>query len=164
MSMSSDLRQSPPAKDSQKNISLSMIIFTCPITFEPLKMEGIWIKWLCTVYSVCACYMCDFMAQVQTWAKQQAERIQSTLSALEAEREETQRLLDWISSAEESLNLKEQEPLPEDLELTADLITQHMVIIANNNLFITLNLKKIQFCPHSLSYVISNLYDIRSLH
>ncbi len=86
--------------------------------------------------------MCDFMAQVQTWAKQQAERIQSTLSALEAEREETQRLLDWISSAEESLNLKEQEPLPEDLELTADLITQHMVIIANNNLFITFNLRK----------------------
>uniref|UniRef100_A0A671PV95 Microtubule-actin cross-linking factor 1, isoforms 1/2/3/5-like n=1 Tax=Sinocyclocheilus anshuiensis TaxID=1608454 RepID=A0A671PV95_9TELE len=63
--------------------------------------------------------------EVQTWAKQQAERIQTTLSALEAEREEIQRLLDWISSAEESLNLKEQEPLPEDLELSADLITQH---------------------------------------
>ncbi|XP_016097767.1 microtubule-actin cross-linking factor 1, isoforms 1/2/3/5-like [Sinocyclocheilus grahami] len=63
--------------------------------------------------------------EVQTWAKQQAERIQATLSALEAEREEIQRLLDWISSAEESLNLKEQEPLPEDLELSADLITQH---------------------------------------
>ncbi len=89
------------------------------------------------------CYTCNFMAQVQTWAKQQAERIQSTLSALDAEREEIQRLLDWISSAEESLNLKEQEPLPEDLELTADLITQHTVIIANNNLFITLSLKKI---------------------
>ncbi|XP_016375038.1 dystonin-like [Sinocyclocheilus rhinocerous] len=63
--------------------------------------------------------------EVQTWAKQQAERIQTTLSALEAEREEIQRLLAWISSAEESLNLKEQEPLPEDLELSADLITQH---------------------------------------
>ncbi|XP_026140571.1 microtubule-actin cross-linking factor 1, isoforms 1/2/3/5-like isoform X2 [Carassius auratus] len=63
--------------------------------------------------------------EVQTWAKQQAARIQSTLSALEAEREEIQRLLNWISSAEETLGLKEQEPLPEDLELTADLITQH---------------------------------------
>uniref|UniRef100_A0A672QFS5 EF-hand domain-containing protein n=1 Tax=Sinocyclocheilus grahami TaxID=75366 RepID=A0A672QFS5_SINGR len=76
--------------------------------------------------------------EVQTWAKQQAERIQTTLSALEAEREEIQRLLDWISSAEESLNLKEQELLPEDLELSADLITQHAVLTANNNLF-TLN-------------------------
>ncbi|XP_042627817.1 microtubule-actin cross-linking factor 1, isoforms 1/2/3/5 [Cyprinus carpio] len=63
--------------------------------------------------------------EVQTWAKQQAERIQTTLSALGAEREEIQRLLDWISSAEQTLSLKEQEPLPEDPELTADLITQH---------------------------------------
>ncbi|XP_077061585.1 microtubule-actin cross-linking factor 1, isoforms 6/7 [Siphateles boraxobius] len=63
--------------------------------------------------------------EVQMWAKQQAERIQTTLSALEAEREEVQRLLDWISSTEESLSLKEQEPLPEDLEITAELITQH---------------------------------------
>ncbi|XP_055067802.2 microtubule-actin cross-linking factor 1, isoforms 6/7 isoform X1 [Misgurnus anguillicaudatus] len=63
--------------------------------------------------------------EVQTWAKQQAERIQSMLSALETERDEVQRLLDWISSAAESLNVKEQEPLPEDLELTAELITQH---------------------------------------
>ncbi|XP_016342581.1 microtubule-actin cross-linking factor 1, isoforms 1/2/3/5-like [Sinocyclocheilus anshuiensis] len=69
--------------------------------------------------------------EVQTWAKQQAERIQTTLSALEAEREEIQRLLDWISSAEESLNLKEQEPLPEDLELSADLITQHTDFMRN---------------------------------
>ncbi|XP_065102531.2 microtubule-actin cross-linking factor 1, isoforms 6/7 isoform X2 [Paramisgurnus dabryanus] len=64
--------------------------------------------------------------EVQTWGKQQAERIQSILSALETERDEVQRLLDWISSAEESLNVKEQEPLPEDLELTAELITQHL--------------------------------------
>uniref|UniRef100_A0A8C1P0N8 Uncharacterized protein n=1 Tax=Cyprinus carpio TaxID=7962 RepID=A0A8C1P0N8_CYPCA len=56
--------------------------------------------------------------EVQTWAKQQAERIQTTLSALEAEREEIQRLLDWICSAEETLSLKEQEPLPEDPEHT----------------------------------------------
>lgn len=94
----------------------------------------------CAEVQECDMYMCDFMHQVQMWAKQQAERIQTTLSALEAEREEVQRLLDWISSAEESLNLKEQEPLPEDLELTAELITQHAVLIANNKLFI-LNLK-----------------------
>ncbi|KAF4087940.1 hypothetical protein AMELA_G00077310 [Ameiurus melas] len=63
--------------------------------------------------------------EVQTWAQQQAERIQTALSALEAERKEVQGLLNWISSAEESLNLKDQEPLPDDIEQTAELITQH---------------------------------------
>ncbi|XP_058251804.1 microtubule-actin cross-linking factor 1, isoforms 6/7 isoform X1 [Hemibagrus wyckioides] len=63
--------------------------------------------------------------EVQTWAQQQAERIQAALSALEAERKEVQRLLTWISSAEESLNLRDQEALPDDIEQTAELITQH---------------------------------------
>ncbi|XP_053539137.1 microtubule-actin cross-linking factor 1, isoforms 6/7 [Ictalurus punctatus] len=67
--------------------------------------------------------------EVQTWAQQQAERIQAALSALEAERKEVQGLLNWISSAEESLNLKDQEPLPDDIEQTAELITQHTVFM-----------------------------------
>uniref|UniRef100_A0A6Q2Y549 EF-hand domain-containing protein n=1 Tax=Esox lucius TaxID=8010 RepID=A0A6Q2Y549_ESOLU len=48
--------------------------------------------------------------EVQTWAQQQGQRIQASLSALEAEREEVQQLLDWIFSAEEALNLKDLEP------------------------------------------------------
>lgn len=80
---------------------------------------------------VCLCVRA-FAPQVQTWAQQQAGRIQTVLSALQAEREEVQRLLDWISSAEESLNLKEQEALPEDLEQTAEVITQHNVLMLNN--------------------------------
>lgn len=72
------------------------------------------------------------MTQVQTWAQQQAERIQAVLSALEAERNEVQRLLNWISSAEESLNLREKEPLPDDTEQTAELIAQHTVQILTN--------------------------------
>ncbi|KAA0702847.1 Microtubule-actin cross-linking factor 1 [Triplophysa tibetana] len=63
--------------------------------------------------------------EVQTWAKQQAEKIQSTLSDLETEREELHRLLHWISTSEEFLNAKEQAPFPEDMELTQKLITQH---------------------------------------
>lgn len=73
---------------------------------------------------MCA-YTC--LPQVQTWVQQQAERIQAVLSTLEAERKEVQRLLDWISSAEETLNLRDQEPLPDDIEQTAELITQHTV-------------------------------------
>ena len=66
--------------------------------------------------------------QVQSWALQQGERIQATLSTVEAEREEVQRLLDWICSAEESLNLRDQDPLPEDMEQMEELITQHAVL------------------------------------
>ncbi|XP_076827738.1 microtubule-actin cross-linking factor 1, isoforms 6/7 [Brachyhypopomus gauderio] len=67
--------------------------------------------------------------EVQVWAQQQAERIQTSLSALEAEREELQCLLDWISSAEESLNLREQEPLPDNVEQISELIVQHMIFM-----------------------------------
>lgn len=71
--------------------------------------------------------------QVQTWAQQQAERIQAALSALEAERKEVQRLLNWISAAEESLHLRDQEGLPDEIEQTAELITQHMVQMLTNS-------------------------------
>ncbi|XP_026857479.2 microtubule-actin cross-linking factor 1, isoforms 1/2/3/5 [Electrophorus electricus] len=67
--------------------------------------------------------------EVQTWVHQQAERIQASLSALEAERKEQQCLLDWISSAEESLNLREQEALPDNMEQTAELIAQHTIFM-----------------------------------
>ena len=65
--------------------------------------------------------------QVQSWAQQQGQRIQSGLAALQAEREEVQGLLDWISSAEEALLLREQEPPAETLEINMELIAQHLV-------------------------------------
>ncbi|XP_035274036.1 microtubule-actin cross-linking factor 1 [Anguilla anguilla] len=71
--------------------------------------------------------------EVQTWAQQQGERIQTSLSALEAEREEVQRLLDWISSAEESLTLREQEPLPESMDQAEEAISQHAVFMDELN-------------------------------
>lgn len=67
------------------------------------------------------------LIQVQTWAQQQGQRIQASLSALEVEREKLQRLLDWISSAEEALNLRDQEPPAESIEHNQELIVQHMV-------------------------------------
>lgn len=80
-----------------------------------------------TFYCVCVC-----MTQVQTWAQQQAERIQAALFALETERQEVQHLLNWISSAEETLNLRDQGPLPDDIDKTAELITQHTVQMLTN--------------------------------
>lgn len=66
-------------------------------------------------------------AQVQTWAQQQGQKIQGSLAALEEEREEIQRLLDWISSAEESLTIRDQEPLAESTEQIQEVIEQHLV-------------------------------------
>ncbi|XP_067093521.1 microtubule-actin cross-linking factor 1, isoforms 6/7 [Osmerus mordax] len=65
--------------------------------------------------------------EVQSWAQQQGQRIQAGLAALQAEREEVQRLLDWISSAEEALLLREQEPPAETLEINMELIAQHLI-------------------------------------
>ncbi|XP_030014774.1 microtubule-actin cross-linking factor 1-like [Sphaeramia orbicularis] len=71
--------------------------------------------------------------EVQTWAQQQGQKIQSSLAALEAEKEEVQRLLDWIGSAEEALNLREQEPLPDNTEQNQELIDQHQVFTEELN-------------------------------
>ncbi|KAM4568871.1 microtubule-actin cross-linking factor 1, isoforms 6/7 isoform 2-T4 [Fundulus diaphanus] len=67
--------------------------------------------------------------EVQTWAQQQAQKIQASLAALEAEKEEVQRLLDWIASAEEALILREEEPLSERTEQNQELIEQHTVFM-----------------------------------
>uniref|UniRef100_A0A8C7T9H8 EF-hand domain-containing protein n=1 Tax=Oncorhynchus mykiss TaxID=8022 RepID=A0A8C7T9H8_ONCMY len=71
--------------------------------------------------------------EVQTWAQQQGQRIQASLSALEDERENLQRLLDWISSAEEALDLRDQEPPAESIEHNQELIVQHMVFMEELN-------------------------------
>lgn len=65
--------------------------------------------------------------EVQTWAQQQDQKIEASLAALEAERAEIQRLLDWISSAEESLTIRDQEPLAESTEQIHEVIEQHSV-------------------------------------
>lgn len=65
--------------------------------------------------------------KVQTWGQQQSQKIEASLAALEAEKEEIQRLLDWISSAEEALCLRDQEPLAETTEQNKEQIEQHTV-------------------------------------
>lgn len=68
-----------------------------------------------------------YLSQVEAWARQQSQKIQASLSALDEAKEEVQSLLDWISSAEEALTLRDQEPLPETTEQNQELIEQHMV-------------------------------------
>ncbi|XP_035528024.1 microtubule-actin cross-linking factor 1 [Morone saxatilis] len=71
--------------------------------------------------------------EVQTWAQQQGQKIQASLAAIEAEREEVQRLLDWISSAEEALSLRDQEPPADTTEQNQELIEQHAVFMEELN-------------------------------
>lgn len=68
-----------------------------------------------------------FLIQVQAWARQQGQKIEAGLVALEAESEEVRRLLDWISSAEEALCLTDREPLAETSVQNQELIDQHTV-------------------------------------
>lgn len=72
-----------------------------------------------------SCHIVHF--KVQTWGQQQSQKIEASLAALEAEKEEIQRLLDWISSAEEALSLRDQEPLAETTEQNKELTEQHTV-------------------------------------
>ncbi|XP_063255509.1 microtubule-actin cross-linking factor 1, isoforms 6/7-like [Prinia subflava] len=71
--------------------------------------------------------------EVLSWAQQQGERLRAQAAALAAEREETARLLEWITAAEEALGLRDQEPLPEEAEQLEELSAQHAVFMEELN-------------------------------
>uniref|UniRef100_A0A8D2IVT0 EF-hand domain-containing protein n=1 Tax=Varanus komodoensis TaxID=61221 RepID=A0A8D2IVT0_VARKO len=58
--------------------------------------------------------------EVSGWAQQQDERLQAQMATLAAKQEEVARLFDWVAAAEESLSLRDREPLPEDAEQLED--------------------------------------------
>ncbi|XP_067834415.1 microtubule-actin cross-linking factor 1, isoforms 6/7, partial [Heptranchias perlo] len=67
--------------------------------------------------------------EVMSWASQQDARIQDSLQIQASVREETERLLDWVSAAEESLTLRDQDPLPDEIVQIMELISQHTVFL-----------------------------------
>ncbi|KAM4706250.1 microtubule-actin cross-linking factor 1, isoforms 6/7-like [Rhinophrynus dorsalis] len=71
--------------------------------------------------------------EVVSWAHQQGERIQSQIQTLATEREEVTRLIDWITAAEEALSLRDQEPLPEEMDAMEEIISQHTVFMEELN-------------------------------
>ncbi|KAM4907991.1 microtubule-actin cross-linking factor 1, isoforms 6/7-like [Sylvia borin] len=71
--------------------------------------------------------------EVLSWAQQQGERLRAQAAALAAEREESAQLLDWITAAEEALGLRDQEPLPEEVEQLEELSAQHAVFMEELN-------------------------------
>ncbi|XP_062987463.1 microtubule-actin cross-linking factor 1, isoforms 6/7-like [Elgaria multicarinata webbii] len=71
--------------------------------------------------------------EVLSWVQQQDGRLQAQAASLAAEREELARLFDWITAAEESMSLRDQEPLPEDAEQLEELSSQHAVFMEQLN-------------------------------
>ncbi|XP_048338631.1 microtubule-actin cross-linking factor 1-like [Sphaerodactylus townsendi] len=71
--------------------------------------------------------------EVESWAQQQEERLQAQAASLAAEQEEVARLMDWIAAAEESLSLRDQEPLPEEARQLQELSSQHAVFMEQLN-------------------------------
>ncbi|XP_044309192.1 dystonin-like, partial [Varanus komodoensis] len=67
--------------------------------------------------------------EVSGWAQQQDERLQAQMATLAAKQEEVARLFDWVAAAEESLSLRDREPLPEDAEQLEELSSQHAVFV-----------------------------------
>ncbi|XP_075067641.1 microtubule-actin cross-linking factor 1, isoforms 6/7-like isoform X2 [Mixophyes fleayi] len=67
--------------------------------------------------------------EVMSWARHQGERIHTQIQSLATEREEVARLMDWITAAEEALSLRDQEPLPEEMEALEEIISQHSVFM-----------------------------------
>ncbi|XP_077577043.1 microtubule-actin cross-linking factor 1, isoforms 6/7 isoform X1 [Stigmatopora nigra] len=71
--------------------------------------------------------------EVLTWAHQQNSRIQTNLAVLEEEREQVERLLEWISSAQEALSIRDEEPMLDNIEQNQELIQQHSVFMEELN-------------------------------
>ncbi|XP_025031772.1 microtubule-actin cross-linking factor 1 [Python bivittatus] len=85
----------------------------------------------------------DAMGTIQSWvalaksrfqqlrgrAQRQEQRLRAHAAALAAGREELERLSDWVMAAEESLSLRDQEPLPEDAGQLEELWCQHTVFM-----------------------------------
>lgn len=66
--------------------------------------------------------------QVQAWARQHQQRLAGALSELLATQELLEGLLGWLQWAETTLNEKDQEALPQELEEVKALIAQHQVL------------------------------------
>ncbi|XP_053916555.1 microtubule-actin cross-linking factor 1, isoforms 6/7-like [Cuculus canorus] len=71
--------------------------------------------------------------EVQRWSQQEAERLRARAAAHAAEREELSQLLDWIAAAEEALELRQREALPQELQELQELSAQHAVFVEELN-------------------------------
>ncbi|XP_029140210.1 epiplakin [Protobothrops mucrosquamatus] len=67
--------------------------------------------------------------QLCNQVQQQEQRLQAQAASLAAGQETVERLRDWITATEETLSLRDQEPLPEDAGQLEELRCQHTVFM-----------------------------------
>lgn len=67
------------------------------------------------------------LLQVQAWARQHQQRLATALSELVANQELLENLLTWLQWAENNINDKDQELLPQEIEEVKSLIAEHQV-------------------------------------
>lgn len=67
------------------------------------------------------------LPQLCNQVQQLEQRLQAQAASLAADQETVERLSDWITATEETLSLRDQEPLPEDARQLEELRCQHTV-------------------------------------
>ncbi|XP_032078255.1 microtubule-actin cross-linking factor 1-like [Thamnophis elegans] len=67
--------------------------------------------------------------QLCSQVQQQEQRLKGQAASLAANQEEAERLSAWITAAQESLRLRDQEPLPEDKRQLEEIGCQHVVFM-----------------------------------
>ena len=73
------------------------------------------------------CFGIGLVLQVQAWARQHQQRLSAALSELQTTQELVENLLGWLQWAETTLNTKDKEPMPQELEEVKGLIAEHQV-------------------------------------
>lgn len=68
------------------------------------------------------------MFKVLTWAKQHHQRLAVALDDLITKKELLESLLTWLQWAEATLNEKDKEDIPEEIDEVKALIAEHQVI------------------------------------
>lgn len=64
---------------------------------------------------------------MQAWARQHQQRLAAALSEVQSTQELVENLLAWLQWAETTLNTKDKEPMPQEIEEVKALIAEHQV-------------------------------------
>ncbi|KAK1156790.1 microtubule-actin cross-linking factor 1-like, partial [Acipenser oxyrinchus oxyrinchus] len=67
--------------------------------------------------------------EVMTWAKQHQQRLETALAELVNNAELLEQLLSWLQWAETTLIQRDQEPLPQNIELVKERIAEHQLFM-----------------------------------
>ncbi|XP_062375938.1 dystonin [Sardina pilchardus] len=67
--------------------------------------------------------------EVQAWARQHQQRLAAALTELQSTQELVENLLGWLQWAETTLNTKDKEPMPQEIDEVKTLIAEHQAFM-----------------------------------